>query len=74
MIEVKFKISRDEGCLIASGINYDIFTQGKNWDELMKNIMDAIKCHFDEPQDQITVTAEYQVNVGADVMSADTLL
>jgi predicted RNase H-like HicB family nuclease len=68
--EVKFKISRDEGWLIASGINYDIFTQGKNWDELMKNIMDAIKCHFDEPiQGQIMVTTEYQVNVGAEASS-----
>jgi|WetSurMetagenome_2_1015567.scaffolds.fasta_scaffold478941_2 hypothetical protein len=69
MIEVKFKISKDEGWLIASGINYDIFTQGKNWDELMKNIVDAIKCHFDEPHDQIMVTTEYQVNVGAEASS-----
>jgi hypothetical protein len=31
--------------------------------------MDAIKCHFDEPHDQITVTTEYQVNVGAEASS-----
>jgi hypothetical protein len=67
MIEVKFKIYEDEGYLIASGINYDIFTQGKNWNELMKNIFDAIECHFDEPlRGQVKVTTEYQVNLGAE--------
>jgi hypothetical protein len=69
MIEVKFKIYRDEGYLIASGINYDIFTQGKNWNELMKNILDAVECHFDEPRDQIKITTEYQVNLGAEASS-----
>ena len=72
MIEVKFKVSRDDGWLIASGINYDIFTQGKDWDELMKNTMDAIKCHFNEPHDRIRVTIAYQVNAGADILSADS--
>ncbi len=70
MIEVKFKIYKDDGYLIASGINYDIFTQGKTWDELMKNILDAIECHFDEPlHGQIKVTTEYQVNLGAEASS-----
>jgi hypothetical protein len=67
MIEVRFKIFNDEGCPVASGTNYDIFTQGKTWGELMKNILDSIECHFDEPlRGQVKVTTEYHANLGAE--------
>lgn len=67
MIEVKFRIFKDEEYLCASGLTHDIFTQGKTWDDLMKNILEAIECHFeDSVKGQIKVTTEYQVNLSAE--------
>jgi len=45
---VKFEIYHDGEYWCARGIGVDIFTQGKNLDELMKNIREAVEAHFDE--------------------------
>ncbi len=45
---VKFEIYHDGKYWCARGIGVDIFTQGKNLDELMKNIKEAVEVHFDE--------------------------
>lgn len=37
-----------EGGYTASALGYSIFTEGETFDELKKNIKDAVKCHFDK--------------------------
>jgi predicted RNase H-like HicB family nuclease len=45
---VKFEIYNDGEYWCARGIGFDIFTQGKTVDELMKNIREAVEVHYDE--------------------------
>jgi hypothetical protein len=40
-----------EGGYNAQALGYSIFTQGETVEELKDNIMDALRCHFDEIQD-----------------------
>ena len=50
--EIIFLIEDDpEGGYNAQALGYSIFTQGETVDELKENIMDALRCHFDEIQD-----------------------
>jgi predicted RNase H-like HicB family nuclease len=52
MNEIIFMIEDDpEGGFNAQALGYSIFTQGETVEELKKNIMDALRCHFDEIQD-----------------------
>ena len=44
---VKFEIYHDGEYWCARGIGEDVFTQGKNLDELMKNIKEAVATHFE---------------------------
>ena len=37
-----------EGGYTASALGYSIFTEGETFDELRKNIKDAVRCHFDK--------------------------
>ena len=48
--EVIFFVEEDEidGGFSARVINYSIFTEGDSWEELKKNIIDAVKCHFED--------------------------
>ncbi|HHH76557.1 MAG TPA: 2-oxoisovalerate dehydrogenase [Phycisphaerae bacterium] len=49
MSEIIFMIeTADEGGFTASALGYSIFTEGETMDELKGNIIDAVKCHFDE--------------------------
>lgn len=36
-----------EGGFFAKAVNHSIFTQGDTFDELKRNIADAVKCHFE---------------------------
>jgi hypothetical protein len=45
---IKFEIYHDDKFWCARGIGADIFTQGKNLDELMKNIDEAVSLHFED--------------------------
>lgn len=57
---VIFKVHKDEdGFLCASGIEHAIFTDGKDREELMKNIREAVECHFDVPSDQVDIKITY---------------
>jgi predicted RNase H-like HicB family nuclease len=52
MNEIIFLIEDDpEGGYNAQALGYSIFTEGKTTDEIKKNIMDALSCHFDNIQD-----------------------
>jgi len=49
MNEIIFMIEDDpEGGYNAQALGYSIFTQGETVEELKENIMDALRCHFDE--------------------------
>lgn len=49
MSEIIFIIENsDEGGLTAKALGYSIYTEGETMDELKKNIIEAVKCHFDE--------------------------
>lgn len=50
MNELEFIVEEDsEGGYTACAVGENIFTQGKNVDDLKAMIRDAIECHFDEP-------------------------
>ena len=52
MNEIIFLIEDDhEGGYDAQVLGYSIFTQGETVEELKYNIMDALRCHFDEIKD-----------------------
>ena len=47
MNEIIFIIEEDlEGSYNGQALSFPIFTQGDSIEELKKNIIDAIKCHF----------------------------
>jgi len=51
MKEITFLIQEDfEGGFTAQALGYSIFTDGDTKDELKKNILDAVRCHFDEKE------------------------
>ncbi|MCX9083229.1 MAG: hypothetical protein OIN87_00325 [Candidatus Methanoperedens sp.] len=52
MNEIIFLIEDDpEGGYNAQALGYSIFTQGETVEELKANIVDALRCHFDEISD-----------------------
>ncbi len=51
MKEIIFLIEDDpEGGYNAQALGYSIFTEGETVEELKENIMDALRCHFDDIQ------------------------
>jgi len=56
MKEIMFLIEDDpEGGYNAQALGYSIFTEGETVEEIKENIMDALRCHFDNAQDIPTV-------------------
>ena len=52
MKEIIFLIEDDpEGGYNAQALGYSIFTEGETKEEIKENIMDALRCHFDNVQD-----------------------
>lgn len=50
MSEIIFQVTEDEvdGGYSASAIGYGIHTQGDSMDEIRRNVLEAVDCHFDE--------------------------
>jgi hypothetical protein len=48
-LEVKLRVFKGEKMLCASNEELGIFTQGRSWNSLMKNIREVIECHFNIP-------------------------
>ena len=47
---LEFRITKeDDGSLVASCLDEDIFTQGTDLEDLKGNIGDAIRVHFSDP-------------------------
>ncbi|HLL90993.1 MAG TPA: hypothetical protein VK324_16960 [Tepidisphaeraceae bacterium] len=57
MRELTFIITEDDvdGGFTARAVGQSIFTEGETRDELVANIRDAVRCHFDRPEDVPTV-------------------
>ncbi len=52
MKNVKFKVEESEGYLVAAAVDYAIVTQAKTWLNLMRNIDDAVRLHFELKKDE----------------------
>lgn len=51
--EIIFLVEDDlEGGFSAKALGHSIYTQGDTKEELKKNIMDAIDCHFDSMEER----------------------
>jgi predicted RNase H-like HicB family nuclease len=44
-----------DGYLCAADMDQGIFTDGKDREELLRNINEAVECHFDVPHDQVNI-------------------
>jgi hypothetical protein len=50
MNELIFEVrDAEEGGFWARGLGQSIFTQGDTWEDLRRNISEAVRVHFDEP-------------------------
>lgn len=56
--EVTFRVflDRETGRLCASGLDHAIHTYAKSWNKLIKNIHEAVECHFEIPYTQVRIT------------------
>ncbi|MCS7151004.1 MAG: 2-oxoisovalerate dehydrogenase [Endomicrobia bacterium] len=51
MKEIIFLVEEaEEGGFVARALGESIFTEAENLEELRNNILDAIKCHFEESE------------------------
>ena len=65
---VKFEVYRDGQSWCARGIGVDIFTQGRNLDDLMSNIEEAVSLHFEDELkrgEEIRILSISEMEVGA---------
>lgn len=44
-----------DGYLCAADMDQGIFTDGKDREELIENIHEAVECHFDVPFEQVNI-------------------
>ena len=52
MDEIVFLIEEDpEGGYTARALGESIFTEGDSEDELKQNVIDALRCHYDDESD-----------------------
>jgi hypothetical protein len=56
--EVTFRIFTDpgSGSLCASGVDHAVHTHARSWNTLVKNIHEAVECHFNVPYTQVKIT------------------
>ncbi|MCI0746362.1 MAG: hypothetical protein L0Y58_13250 [Verrucomicrobia subdivision 3 bacterium] len=46
-MEIVFSITQEEdGGFVGECLSHDIFTQGDTWDELRKNVQEAVSAYF----------------------------
>ncbi len=49
MSEIIFLVEEaDEGGFTAQAVNQSIFTEGDSLEELRRNVLEAVDCHFDD--------------------------
>jgi hypothetical protein len=60
-LEVTFKIYKDEdGVLCATGIDQRLYTFGKTYNKLIKNINDIVELFFGVPYTQVTINLKFE--------------
>jgi hypothetical protein len=64
-LEVRQRVFKGEKMLCASSEELGIFTQGKSWNSLMKNIREAIEYFYDIPSANV-------VRIKLDIDAAST--
>jgi len=45
---IQFLVSQEDGVYTADGVNVPIVTDGKTFEELQKNIKDAVELYFED--------------------------
>lgn len=60
---VKFVVYEDDGWICAAGENDTIFTQAKTLKKLIKNIDEAVRCHFNIKAGEFKVSLEFEPEV-----------
>ena len=52
MSEIIFSVVEDEvdGGYIAKALGHSIVTEAETWDDLRRNVREAVLCHFEEAQ------------------------
>jgi len=71
MLEVSLKVFKGEKMLVASNRELGIFTEGRNWNVLMKNIREVIEAYFDIPSaDIVKINLEIDPMVAKDAVKA----
>ncbi|MEO8231370.1 MAG: 2-oxoisovalerate dehydrogenase [Ignavibacteriota bacterium] len=59
--EIIFLIEESlDGGFEAKAVGYPIFSEGDSEDEIRKNILDAVRCHFDENEMPSFVNIRFQ--------------
>ncbi|MGA9141890.1 MAG: hypothetical protein WBZ29_16815 [Methanocella sp.] len=59
--EVTFRVYKDEdGVLCASGIDQRLYTFGKTYNKLIKNINDIVELFFGVPYTQVTINLKFE--------------
>jgi predicted RNase H-like HicB family nuclease len=59
---IQFLIEKaEEGGYTAKALIFPIFTQGKTLDETVKNIQEAVECHFDNENEPIPVLVNFEL-------------
>jgi hypothetical protein len=56
--EVTFRVfvDRESGQICASGVDHAIHTYARSWNKLIKNIHEAVECHFNIPYADVKIT------------------
>ena len=46
-MEIVFSVTQEaDGGFVAECLSHDIFTQGDNWEQLRKNVQEAVSAYF----------------------------
>ncbi|WP_036225342.1 type II toxin-antitoxin system HicB family antitoxin [Mesoaciditoga lauensis] len=58
--EIIFLVEESQdGGYKARALGYSIFTQGETFDEIKKNIKDAVHCHFEEKDKPLLIRLHF---------------
>ncbi|MDN7013321.1 type II toxin-antitoxin system HicB family antitoxin [Methanoculleus sp. FWC-SCC3] len=63
---IRFETVYEDGCWSAHAIGHSIFTDGRDFEELLKNIEEAVLLYFEdelEPEEQITILTQTELQV-----------
>lgn len=63
--EIIFQIQESpEGGYEAKALGYSVFTEGDDYEDIKKNIKDAVLCHFDEGESPRIIIGQHRCKTG----------